>query len=270
MANAGARSLLRWTRLTLLGLHLLRGGAIAAFLFPLQSPERRKREVERWSMRLLEILHVRLFLHGAPPAYVARPPLMLVANHVSWLDIFAINAVIPVRFVAKSEVRQWPYVGWLCARAGTLFIRRARRHDTARVNELVTKALLAGDVFAVFPEGTTTDGSTVLKFHSSLLEPAIAANAMIQPVAVRFERTDGTLCVEAAYDGDRTVWDTLIGITEHHSVLVHVCFLEPFYPGDSHRRDLARETHDVILRWLYPEAPRTRTEPADDLRVAAH
>ena len=104
-------------------------------------------------MRLLDILCVRLFLHGKPPAYETRP-LMLVANHVSWLDIFAINAIVPVRFVAKSEVRSWPFIGWLCARAGTLFIRRARPHDTARINDVVAKALRAGDVFAVFPEGT--------------------------------------------------------------------------------------------------------------------
>ena len=269
MANAAVRSLRRWTRLTLFGLHLLRGLATATFLFPLQSSPRRKREIERWSMRLLEILRVRLFLHGMPPPYVTRP-LMLVANHVSWVDIFAINAIVPARFVAKSEVRQWPFIGWLCARAGTLFIRRARRGDTARINDAVTKALLAGDVFAVFPEGTTTDGSTVLKFHSSLLAPAIAANATIQPVALWFERTDGTLCTEAAYDGDRTIWDTLLGITQHHSILAHVCFLPPIPPGDLHRRDLAREARDAIHLWLYPEARDTRTEIADDLQAAMH
>jgi hypothetical protein len=98
----------------------------------------------------------------------------------------------------------------------------------------------------------------------------VKAGATIQPVALRFERTDGTLCVEAAYDGDRTVWDTLIGITRHHSIIVHVCFLEPIPPGESHRRDLAREAHDVIARWLYPEALDIRTERVDDHRVAVH
>ena len=220
-------------------------------------------------MRLLELLRVRLFMHGMPPSYVMRP-LMLVANHVSWLDIFAINAITAVRFVSKAEVRQWPFIGWLAARAGTLFIERSRRQDTARINEHVVSALHAGDVFAIFPEGTTTDGSTVLKFHSSLLAPAIAADAAIQPVALQFERSDGTLCVEAAYDGDKSAWDTLLGITSQREILAHVYFLQPILPAEWHRRDLTREAREAILQALFPQAPRTRTETADDLQAAAH
>src|SRR5688572_9329197 len=117
----------RWTRLVRFGLHLARGLAITTFLFPLQSRERRKREIEHWSMQLLTLLGIRLFLHGIPPPYGVCP-LMLVSNHVSWLDIFAISSIVPARFVAKSEVRGWPFIGWLCARGGTLFIHRGRRH----------------------------------------------------------------------------------------------------------------------------------------------
>ena len=132
---------------------------------------------------------------------------------------------MPVRFVGKAEIRKWPLVGWLCARAGTLFIHRARRQDTLRVNEVVAGALRNGDVFAVFPEGTTTDGSIVLKFHSSLLQPALEARAVLQPVALRYEREDGSLCTEAAYDGPKSVWDALTGIVSQRSVIVHVCLL---------------------------------------------
>jgi 1-acyl-sn-glycerol-3-phosphate acyltransferase len=195
---------------------------------------------------------------------------MLVANHVSWLDIFAINAIVPARFVAKAEVRRWPIVGWLCARAGTLFIERARRQDTGRINETIEAALAAGDVFAVFPEGTTTDGSTLLKFHASLLEPALGARATVQPVALRFERSDGTLCTECAYDGDKTLWEALMGMTSQREILAHVCFLDPLYPEARHRRDLARESRDAILLTLFPEAQHSRTERDVDLRVEAH
>lgn len=250
-----SQSVKRWIRVTRFALHLARGLAIAAFLFPLQSPERRKREIEHWSLELLHTLNVRLFLHGSPPPYHVRP-LMLVANHVSWLDIFALDAVLPARFVAKSEVRAWPLVGWLCMRAGTIFIQRARRHDTARINEVVAERLLEGDVFAVFPEGTTTNGSTVLKFHASLLEPALTAGAVVQPIAIWYDRSDGSLCTEAAYDGGKSVWQTLMGITSQHEVLAHVWFLEPIAPGGRHRRDIAQEAHQAIVRTLYPQAPR--------------
>lgn len=266
---SAAQRLRRWTRITRFALHLARGVLIAALLFPLQSAQRRKREVEHWSLQLLSLLGVRLFLHGMPPVLGGRP-LMLVANHVSWLDIFAINAIVPARFVAKAEVRRWPVVGWLSARAGTLFIERGRRHDAARVNEAVGAALAAGDVFAVFPEGTTTDGSTLLKFHASLLEPALKAGAAVQPVALRFERSDGTLCTECAFDGDKTVWRTLMGMTSQREIIVRVCFLERLFPEDRHRRDLAHESRETIRRTLFPEAHDSRTERDAGLRAEVH
>jgi 1-acyl-sn-glycerol-3-phosphate acyltransferase len=258
----------RWTRVAHLGVHLAKGALIAGLLFPLQSQARRKREIELWSARLCAILGVRIFLHGSPPTYDLRP-LMLVANHVSWLDIFAINAVVPVRFVAKSEVRKWPLVGWLSARAGTIFIDRARRQDTLRINELIAQTMRSGDLFAVFPEGTTSDGSTLLKFHSSLLDPAIKAAAAVQPVALRYEREDGSLCTEAAYDGTRSVWDALIGIVSEPCVIVHVFMLRPVLPGAGSRRALALEAWHAIHRTLYPEAPSSDTETVDDLEAVA-
>ena len=257
------RALIRWIRVGHLGLHLLRGALIAGLLFPRQSPGRRECEIEQWSARLCEILGVRLSLHGSPPSRDKRP-LMVVANHVSWVDIFAINAVMPVRFVGKAEIRKWPFVGWLCARAGTLFIERTRRQDTLRVNGIVSEALRTGDVFAVFPEGTTTDGSTVLKFHSSLLEPALQARAVIQPVALRYEREDGSLCKEAAYDGARSIWDALTGIAGEPSVTVRVYWPSPISSCGRDRRALALEAWQSISLSLFPEAPNIRTDTADD------
>jgi len=175
-----------------------------------------------------------------------------------------------VRFIAKSEIRVWPLLGWLSGRAGTLFIQRARRNDTARINGAVTAALRAGDIFAVFPEGTTTDGSTVLRFHASLLEPALEAGAAVQPVALRFERADGSLCTEAAYDGDKSIWDALLGITSQTAITVHVCFLRPILPDERHRRTLAVEARDAIALTLYPGAPGSPTETSADLPAGAH
>jgi 1-acyl-sn-glycerol-3-phosphate acyltransferase len=257
--------LTRLLRITRLAFHLVRGLATAAFIYPLQTAQRRKNTIQRWSARLLTCLAVRLHVHGTPRL---ETPLMLVANHVSWLDIFAVNAVVPSRFVAKSEIRTWPLLGWLAYRSGTLFIERARRRDTARINSEVTAALLAGDVFAVFPEGTTTDGSTVLKFHSALLAPAVAADAAVQPVAIRYERTDGSLCIEAAYDGDKSFWDALLGMTTQCAIEVHVWFLETVSHAQQHRRSVAGEVRNVIVRTLSPEGLRNRTVQAVDLRAS--
>lgn len=236
---------MRGVRITRITLHLMRGLLTVAVVFPFLREASRRSAIKNWSDSLLRILCVRLHVHGEPP-YEHVKPVMLVANHVSWLDIFAINAVLTVRFIAKSEIRRWPAIGWLSAHTGTLFLERARRRDTARINSLVSEAMLAGDVTAVFPEGTTTDGSQVLRFHGSLLQPALLAGADVQPVALRFMRTDGTLCVEAAYDGDKSLWDTLRAIVGQPEIHAHVWFLPKLSAGTAHRRELADAAQAAI------------------------
>lgn len=254
----------RWLRIGRLALHVARGLFITAFFFPFQNDSQRKSEIRRWAGQLLAILGIRLQMHGVPSG---DRPLMLVGNHVSWLDIFAVDAVLPVRFVAKKEVRSWPFVGWLSARCGTLFIDRAQRRDTTRINQLVTSAINAGDVFAVFPEGTTTDGSTLLKFHASLLQPAMDAQAAVQPFAIRYERSDGSLCTEAAFDGVRSVWDTVLDMTTLETITARLWFLAPIATaGGRHRRDITAQAREAISRTLQP-LPNSRIGEARDLRA---
>lgn len=255
------------SRMIAVGLHLACGLLTAAVLFPFMSHARKRARIRSWSGRLLAILGVRLDLHGVVSG--ARGCVMLVANHVSWLDVFVINAVRPVRFIAKSEVRAWPAIGWLAARTGTLFVRRAHRSDVLRVNGDVEGALAAGDIVAVFPEGTTTDGLTVLPFHGSLLEPGIRAGAAFVPVALRFERDDGTLCAAAAYLGDQALWASLLAVSREPAITARVHFLEPVASGAMHRRDLARITRESILRTLSRPVPGSRTARSDGLPAAA-
>lgn len=245
MSGEGTSVVTRGWRLVRLALHLLQGMLTIALLFPLYTPARRRIAVKRWSHSLLGMLAVKLHVHGKPPRGHDSPA-MLVANHVSWLDIYAINAVLPVRFVAKSEIRKWPVIGWLSAKTGTLFIERARRRDTVRISGEIVAAMQRGDVITVFPEGTTTDGSQVLRFHGSLLQPALQAEAHVHPVALRYERGDGSLCVEAAYDGDKSLWDTLRLIVARPVIHVHVWFLQSLPATGADRRTLAHAAQTAI------------------------
>lgn len=235
----------RGLRLTRLALHLLQGMLTIAALFPFYPVARRGLAVKRWSKSLLDMFGVKLHVHGEAPRRHTQP-VMLVANHVSWLDIYAINAVLPVRFVAKSEIRAWPVIGWLSAKTGTLFIERARRRDALRISGEIVTAMQRGDVVTVFPEGTTTDGSHVLRFHGSLLQPAVEAGAKLHPVALRYQRADGSLSVEAAYDGDKSLWDTLKLMTAQPVIHVHVWFLPGLATDASDRRTLAYTAHTAI------------------------
>jgi 1-acyl-sn-glycerol-3-phosphate acyltransferase len=256
----------RALRIARLALHVARGLFIAAFLFPFEGRARRDRAICAWARRLLAVASVRLHVHGRLDA--ARP-LMIVANHVSWLDIFAIQALHPVRFVAKSEVRGWPLLGWLSEKAGTLFIEQSKRRETHRINGLIAESLKSGEVFGIFPEGTTTDGSRLLKFHASLLAPAAAVGAAVQPVAIRYEREDGTLCTEAAFDGERSLWATVLGISTQRRIDVHVWFGTPLETAPRHRREVAEAAREIIRRRLRLDAPSSRSETDGDLRAAA-
>jgi 1-acyl-sn-glycerol-3-phosphate acyltransferase len=129
--------------------------------------------------------------------------------------------------------------------------------------------LKTGGVFAVFPEGTTTDGSTLLRFHASLVEPAVQAQAAVQPFVVRYERLDGSLCTEAAFDGVRSVWDTVLGITSHEAIIARLSFLQPIRTSGLHRRELVALAREAISRTLSLRGPGNHIEPAGDLRAAA-
>ena len=229
--------------------HFAQGAVVAGLGYPLMSPARRRLALQRFSARLARLLAARLMVHGEPPG---MRPYLLASNHVSWLDIFVINAATPTRFVAKSEVRDWPLIGWLCVKAETLFIERDRRRDLARIDALLANALRDGAGMGVFLEGTTTDGREVLPFHGSLLRPAQITGTPIYPVAIRYLRGDGEICVEAAYDGDKSAFDTLKGMLTQREFHVHVHFLPPLASGGAPRKALALAAREAVVKTLYP------------------
>jgi 1-acyl-sn-glycerol-3-phosphate acyltransferase len=164
-----------------------------------------------WSRRALAVMGVELVVQGEPPG---RGPLLLVSNHISWLDILVLNAARPSRFVSKADVQGWPVLGRLVVAAGTLFIEREKRRDALRVVHHLAERLRARDVLTVFPEGTTGDGHGLLPFHANLLEAAIATDAPVLPVALGYaDPASGQRSDAPAYTGDMTLlaslWRTL-------------------------------------------------------------
>ncbi len=231
--------------------HFVQAAAVAGLGYPFMVPARRRLSLQRWSAQLLGILAARLTIHGTPPS---AGPYLLASNHVSWLDIFVINAAVPTRFVSKSEVRAWPLIGWLCVKAETLFIERNRPRDLARLDALVGAALRQGAGMGVFLEGTTTDGRVVLPFHGSLLRPALESRIPVVPVAIRYVRSDGEICAEAAYDGDKSAMDTLKGMLTQREFHAHVHFLPPAMAGkagDTPRKVLAAQLRESIVTALF-------------------
>jgi len=241
----------RWSRLFL---HLAAAALILRFTWPRARPRRRHVIAVRWSRQLLAILGIRLHCEGRRPPRSGEG-VMIAANHVSWVDIFAIASVRHTRFIAKSEIRGWPLAGWLAERSGTIFIHRARRHDTARINALVHDALAGGECVGLFPEGTTTEGDRLLKFHSSLFEPAVANQARVHPVAIRYENPDGTPLAAVAHVGDQTLAESLLLVIGTRETIARLAFAEPIEPDSRTRQQVAAEAHRRVASLLGLPSP---------------
>jgi 1-acyl-sn-glycerol-3-phosphate acyltransferase len=235
----------RTFRLSGLALHLALGVLIAALL-PVVGTARRDWLIRVWSRQLLRVLGIRLRLGVAP--HTAHGAL-LVCNHISWLDIYLIFAARRVHFVSKAEVRRWPVAGWLAYKAGTLFLERGRRADTARVNDAMRELMAHGAWVAVFPEGTTSDGRSVQRFLPSLLQPAVTLGCPIVPAALRYRTRDGEPCVAAAYIDDTSLLQSLLAIVSEPAIVAELDFGAPLLP-DAHRRELAQQAEATVSALL--------------------
>jgi len=224
--------------------HVVVGLSTTTFVFPFVPPARRRRLTQRWSRHLLALLDVRCRVSGELSAHGGN--VLIVCNHVSWLDIVVLNALCPARFVAKAEIARWPLAGALVRGAGTLFVERGRRRDTHRVSRVVADALAGGDVVAVFPEGTTSTGETVLPFKSSLLQAIVDAQGDVQPLALRYRAADGTRSTAPAYVGDDPFIASFWRVCGTPGLVVEVTSLARLPAAARHRRALAREVEAAI------------------------
>ena len=236
----------RWLRLLT---HVAVGLMTVGFVFCRVSAARRARLTGWWARKLLRILNIVLSVHGARPSAGTRN-LIVAANHVSWVDIFVISAAHPARFVAKSEIRDWPIAGWLCDKAGTIFIRRTRRSDTAKINELMHAVLAEGATIGFFPEGTTTRGNKLMKFHTSLFEPAVVNSATLAPAAIRYRASDGERNDAVAFIGELSFAESVSLIIRQKSMIAEITFAPPIEAAGLTRRELALRAEGAVAAIL--------------------
>ena len=230
----------------LLGLvvHCISGIFVICTVFPRLTSAQRGQKVVLWANGVLRRLKVELHVDGQPHS---AGPLMLVANHTSWLDITAVHASLFSRFVAKHELRKWPVIGYMASQSGTLFLERRSPKDALRVVHQIAQCLRDGDVIAIFPEGTTSDGSALLPFHGNLLQAAISADAPVQPVCIQYLDTrTGQLSSAPNYVGNAhflaSLWSTLCA----QNLSVRVRFGQPQWSSGRSRRTWAIDLHHAV------------------------
>ena len=241
--------LTRAARILRLGLHLANGVYLAAVVYPRRSSERQHAMIQRWSKRLLAILNIKLHCYDQPRALPAK--CLLVANHVSWVDIFAISSVFPATFVAKADIRGWPFLGKLCERTGTIFIERGSSRGARRANRQIAEALHRGiRPVVVYPEGTTTLGSELKPFRPALLQSAADTAARIHPLALRYVDSQGERTEHAAWVGDASLLASIVAIVRQPEIALELRFLGAWSGGDQTRREIAARAQKVIAHAL--------------------
>lgn len=228
--------------------------------------------IRLWSRALLRVVGVRLVVHGdAPQGRLAQTGfspdgrgLMLLANHVSWLDVHAINATVPSRLVAKSEIARWPVLGTLANASGTLFVERGRRHAVHGVNKKIARHLQQGETVGVYPEGTTSNGGQLLPFHSNLVQPALDAQAQVRPVALRYTQ-DGAHSRAAAFIDNDALLVSLWRVLTAPRLVVELHWLAPVPEHLQKRQEVAQWARASIASALsitLVAAPGVASEPS--------
>lgn len=235
-------------------LHTCVGLLVASVLFPFAGNQLKARLIQWWCTGLLAAFNIHVQKTGAVPSTnTTLTGTMFVANHISWSDIHALNSVIPLRFIAKSEIKNWPIFGFLVSKANTLFIDRSKKQDAKRTIDIAHQSLQSGDNLCFFPEGTTTDGTEIKPFKSSLIQAAILAKSSIYPVALHYPNADGSINTEIAYAGDTTLGESMHKMLLQKKPVIVLHFLAPITPAEyatMDRRALTLHIEGLVRKQL--------------------
>jgi 1-acyl-sn-glycerol-3-phosphate acyltransferase len=252
-------------RITRVGLHLAYGLLLAGTFYPVLSLARRRRVKQRWSRNLLKMFGVQLECTGS----AAGGARLLVSNHISWLDIFVINAVEPVVFVSKNDILGWPLIGTLSRHTETIYLERGCHHSAHKVSQQIAAALSSGTTVAIFPEGTTTSGEDVLPFRGALLEGALRAGVPVQPLALRYATRQGERSAAAVYCGTTSLIESIWAIVTAPSLHAHLARLAPLPVSGRDRRTLAMTSQFLVRSSLVLlSVTRTASHPDGSLPPA--
>ena len=243
LGGGGRRLRALWRAMRML-LHVLAGLSTIKFRFAKLTPAEREQRVQAWARQALDLMAIELQLRGPTPR---RGPLLLVINHVSWLDILAIHGACYCRFVSKADIRRWPLLGSLVTGAGTLYVERESRRDAMRVVHRMAERLAEGEVLAVFPEGTTSEGRELLPFHGNLLQAALSSASPVLPIALQFfDRASRDLSLAPAYIGDDHLLNSMWRTFCTDGLVARLSFGEPQMAQGRDRRQWATDLHDSV------------------------
>ncbi len=236
-------------RIFLIVLHVAVGIIVLGTIWVFCEQTTRDKLIRWWSKGVLWRFNMQVNTYGQAPTS-SDETCMVLANHISWIDIYALNSVIPVRFIAKSDINTWPVFGYLARKSGTIFINRASRKDTARIVDTTVESLTNNNSVAFFPEGTTTDGTTLGHFKSSIVQAAINANVPIKPLAIRYPNPDGSINTKLAYAGETTMAESMLQALSTKRPIVELHFLPTINSQSGSRQAITQKAYNAIASTL--------------------
>lgn len=222
---------------------------VIAFIFPVSGKAMKRLLTRHISSWIPKALGIRLELHGMVPPVQGNVGYLVCSNHVSFVDIFVLNALIPCRFVAKKEIASWPLFGLIAKGVGTIFIDRSKKKEVLEIGSRMAEGLKAGDAVLFFPEGKTGSGLELLPFYANLFSAATISEAPILPVSLRY-RLHNTPTTLTSYAGPESMFSIIKKIVTTPGLSVDVTALKPIASTGKDRHTLCLETSASIAASL--------------------
>lgn len=209
---------------------------LALVVLPLSGQQKRERIISTWTGRFLVWMGIPVTVRGDRSFFTPRPGepgCLLVSNHISFLDIFVLDSLVPVRFIAKDEIAHWPVFGIITRSGGTIYIKRGDKRSLLATMTAMQKTMQSGRPVLMFPEGTTSDGTGLLRLHANLFEPAVRAHAQVVPVVLRY-LSNGNITTRPAYTGNVGLFQCLWNILNTPNLSISLDILPAFTGEDRH------------------------------------
>jgi len=244
----------RYYRIFRVIVHTLVGLFISGVVLPLVNKTQQAWLIQWWCKHLLAAFNIQVVRSGfMPDSKIYPTKTMFVGNHVSWSDIHALSSTLPLRFIGKSDIKHWPIFGYLAIKCNTLFIDRSKKRDAKRTIDVAVESLRQGDNLCLFPEGTTTDGTKMQPFKTSLIQAALEAEATIWPVAIFYPNEQGTANIKVAYADETSLPESMQNILAQQQPVLELHFLPPISPQQAaqfDRRSLTLHLETLIRAQL--------------------
>lgn len=236
-----------YLRLARLILHALGAVCYGTLVYPFITQEKQHDYVKRWSQKLMNISRVRVRIINQENL---SPRSLIVANHVSWLDIYVIYSVIFGHFIAKASMAKWPLIGWMCRKTGTLFIERTSGRNLKNTLNTLVENLKSRERCIFFPEGTTGQQGSLLPFHPNLFEGAILAGLPIQPCAIRYVNPQGQLEPAVDSHGNISLAASMINVFNTPGITAEITILPVINTQNTDRKTLSTDARNTIASAL--------------------